>query len=200
MLAPLPSDRCPGIREKINTSRHTRESKEGKTLREVTADEAWLRKYPERTVLAVSTDGTGRPNIITLGWNMPTSSNPPMAVISVGVTRYSHSLIHERGEFVLVFPSIEIEEEALYCRTHSGREMDKFTDTGLTPLPSKYVTPPLIKEGVVNMECKVIGDLRTGDHIIFAGEILTAYISKEYKQALFNMGGDEEGRRKFRSF
>ena len=102
------------IREKINMSRHTRESIEGKTLREVTANEAWLRKYPERTVLAVSTDGAGRPNIITLGWNMPTSGTPPMAVISIGVTRYSHRLIHEGGEFVLVFPSIEIEEEVAF--------------------------------------------------------------------------------------
>jgi flavin reductase (DIM6/NTAB) family NADH-FMN oxidoreductase RutF len=169
-------------------------------LREVTADEAWLRKYPERTVLAVSTDGAGRPNIIALGWNMPTSHNPSMAVISVGLGRYSHRLIHEGGEFVLVFPSIEIEEDVLYCGTHSGREVDKFKETGLTPLPSKYVVPPLIKEGVVNMECKVVGELRTGDHTIFAGEILTAYISKEHKQALFNMGRDEEGRRKFRGF
>jgi flavin reductase (DIM6/NTAB) family NADH-FMN oxidoreductase RutF len=169
-------------------------------LREVTADEAWLRKYPERTVLAVSADEAGRPNIIALGWNMPTSSNPPMAVISVGVTRHSHRLIHEGGAFVLVFPSIEIKEAVMYCGTHSGREVDKFKETGLTPLPSKYVAPPLIKEGVVNMECKVMGELRTGDHTIFAGEILTAYISKEYTKALFNMGRDEEGRRKFRGF
>lgn len=88
----------------------------------------------------------------------------------------------------------------MYCGTHSGREVDKFKETGLTPLPSKYVAPPLIKEGVVNMECKVMGELRTGDHTIFAGEILTAYISKEYTKALFNMGRDEEGRRKFRGF
>ncbi len=169
-------------------------------LQEVTADEAWLRKYPERTVLAVSSDRNGRPNIITLGWNMPTSRTPPMAVISVGVTRYSHNLIHDSGAFVLVFPSIEIEAAVLYCGTHSGRNVDKFKATGLTPLPAQHVMPPLVKEGVVNMECQVVGELRTGDHTLFVGEILAAYISTEYTTALFNMGPDDQGRRQFRGF
>jgi flavin reductase (DIM6/NTAB) family NADH-FMN oxidoreductase RutF len=169
-------------------------------LQEVPVEEAWLRKYPERTVLVVSNDREGRPNIITLGWNMPTSRTPPMAVISVGVTRYSHGLIHDGGAFVLVFPSIEIEGAVLYCGTHSGREVDKFQETGLTPLPSQHVAPPLIKEGVVNMECKVVGELRTGDHTLFAGEILAAYTSTEHVTAIFNMGPDEQGGRRFKGF
>jgi flavin reductase (DIM6/NTAB) family NADH-FMN oxidoreductase RutF len=169
-------------------------------LQEVTVEAAWLRKYPERTVLVVSSDREGRPNIITLGWNMPTSRTPPLAVISVGVTRYSHGLIHDGGAFVLVFPSIEIEGAVLYCGTHSGREVDKFQETGLTPLPAQHVAPPLIKEGVVNMECKVVGELRTGDHTLFVGEILAAYTSTEYTSALFNMGPDEQGRRRFKGF
>lgn len=172
----------------------------GSLLREVTAEEAWLRKYPERTVLAVSIDKKGKPNIITLGWNMPTSMTPPMAAISVGLTRYSHKLIHEGKEFVLVFPSIEMEEEVMYCGTYSGRDVDKFKETGLTPVPAKYVRSPLIEEGVVNMECKVVGELRTGDHTIFAGEILTAYVSEEPKKVLFNLGLDKHGRRRFRGF
>ena len=169
-------------------------------LREATAGEAWLRKYPERTVLVVSVDETHRPNIITLGWNMPTSHTPPMALISVGVMRHSHELIQASKEFVLVFPSIELEAEARYCGTHSGRDVDKFKETGLTPVPAKYVQPPLIAEGVVNMECKVVGALRTGDHTVFAGEIVTAHLSQVPKNVLFNMGPDEHGRRRFRGF
>lgn len=169
-------------------------------MREVTVEEAWLRKYPERTVLAVSVDERGKPNIITLGWNMPTSNNPPMAAISVNLKAHSHKLIHEGGEFVLVFPSIEMEEEVMYCGTHSGREVDKFKETGLTPAPAKYVKPPLIEEAVVNMECKVVGELRTGDHTLFAGEILTAYLSEEPRKVLFNLGPDKDGRRRFGGF
>jgi flavin reductase (DIM6/NTAB) family NADH-FMN oxidoreductase RutF len=169
-------------------------------LREVSVAEAWLRKYPERTVLAVSTDTNGRPNIIALGWNMPTSNRPPMAAISVNHHSLSHRLIHEGGEFVLVFPSREMESAVIYCGTHSGREVDKFKETGLTPLKAKHVKPPLIAEAVVNMECKVIGELATGDHTIFVGEILAAYVSEEPRKVLFNLGRDEKGNRVFGGF
>jgi flavin reductase (DIM6/NTAB) family NADH-FMN oxidoreductase RutF len=169
-------------------------------MRNVSADEAWLRKYPERTVLAASVDSTGRANLIALGWNMPTSHSPPIAAISIGITRYSHQLIHENKEFVLVFPSYEMQNQVMYCGTYSGRNVDKFQETGLTPVPAKYVQPPLVKEAVVNMECRVIGEMRTGDHTLFAGEILTAYISDEAHQVLFNMGPDEQGNRRFHGF
>jgi len=157
-------------------------------LKEVPVEEAWKRKYPERTVLAVSISKDGKPNIITLGWNMPTSFKPPMVAISVGLTRYSHKLISESGEFVLAFPSEGMEDALLFCGTHSGRDVDKFKATGLTPIKAKYVKPPLIAEATVNMECRVVGSIRTGDHTIFVGEILTAYISDEDKPVLFNVG------------
>lgn len=164
-------------------------------LREVPVEEAWRRKYPERTVLAVSVDRGGKPNIITLGWNMPTSGRPPMVAISVGNTRYSYKLIKETGEFVLAFPSEGMEEAVIFCGTYSGREVDKFKATGLTPVKAKYVKPPLIAEATVNMECRVASSLKTGDHTIFVGEILTAYVSEEDKPVIFNMG-----RRVFRGF
>jgi len=116
-----------------------------------------------------------------------------MAAISVGLTSYSHKLISEGGEFVLCFPSEDMEDAVRYCGTHSGREVDKFRETGLTPLPAKYVKPPLIEEGVVNMECKVVDQLRTGDHTIFVGEILATYLSEEKKKVLFNLGNDRFG-------
>lgn len=169
-------------------------------MRETTTVQAWLRKYPERTVLAVSIDRGGKPNLIALGWNMPTSYEPPMAAISVGVKRYSHELIRESREFVLVFPSIEMEEAVVYCGTYSGRDVDKFKETGLTPVPSKYVKPPLVKEAVVNMECRVVNELRTGDHTIFVGEILAAYVSDEPRKVLFNLGPDKSGKRVFSGF
>ena len=169
-------------------------------MREVSAAEAWLKKYPERTVLAVSAESKGRPNIIALGWNMPTSGAPPMAAISVGHGRFSHKLIREGGEFVLVFPSREMEDAVMYCGTHSGRDVDKFKATGLTSVKAKHVRPPLIGEAVVNMECRVVGELETGDHTLFAGEILAAYVSDEPRKVLFNLGPDRNGKRVFTGF
>jgi flavin reductase (DIM6/NTAB) family NADH-FMN oxidoreductase RutF len=77
---------------------------------------------------------------------------------------------------------------AMYCGTHSGRKVDKFEHTDLIPLPSRIVKPPLIQGAVVNMECRVVGTLKAGDHTIFVGEIVAAYEEPEEKEILLNFG------------
>ena len=162
-------------------------------MKEVSASEAWKRKYPEPVVLVTSVDKEGRPNIIALGWSMCASFVPPLVAISVGKTRYSHQLITEGKEFVLAFPHEGMEDDVLYCGTHSGRKVDKFEETGLTAVPGKYVRPPLIKGCLVNMECRVVGEPDSGDHTIFVGEILTAYVSEKSGKRLYSLGGDKLG-------
>ncbi len=157
-------------------------------MKEVSVEEAWKRKYPEQVSWAVSVDSEGKANIISLGWCMTTSFKPPMMAISVGKTRYSHKLISESREFVLAFPSEEMGKEVLYCGTHSGRKVDKFKETGLVAVPAKRVRPPLIEGCVANFECRVVGEIETGDHTIFVGEIVAAHISEEKKRRLYNLG------------
>lgn len=156
---------------------------------QVSLARAWERKYPEQIVMVTTTSADGRPNIITLGWAMPTSGQPPMCAISIGVPRYSHELLEAVPEFVLSFPGEDMEEAMLLCGTRSGREVDKFRETGLTALPAALVRPPLIGEAVTNMECRVVGTLRTGDHTIFAGEILAVHHSTKPARRLYNLGG-----------
>jgi len=157
--------------------------------RQVSVSQAWERKYPEQIVMAVTISAAGRPNIITLGWAMPTSGRPPMCAISIGLPRYSHALLERVPEFVLSFPAEDMEAAMLLCGTQSGREVDKFKETGLTALPATLVRPPLIGEAVTNMECRVVGTLRTGDHTIFAGEIVAVHHSARAVGRLYNLGG-----------
>ena len=158
-------------------------------MKEVPIEQAWKRKYPEQVSWAVSVDPRGRADIISLGWSMPTSFDPPMVAISVGKTRYTHRLISESGEFVLAFPSEEMADEVLYCGTHSGRQVDKFKQTGLVALPATKVRPPLIQGCVANFECKLAARIDTGDHTIFVGEIVAAHVIDERKRRLYNLGG-----------
>jgi len=149
-------------------------------------------RIPSRVVLAVCYDKeNNRSNPIALGWKMQTSFKPPMVAISIGKTRYSHKLLMETGEFVLAVPGEDIVKEVLFCGTHSGRNMDKFQKAGLTPREAKIVKPNLIEECVVNLECKVSGYLETGDHTIFAGEVLTSWVSEEKKRILISVGPEK---------
>ena len=130
-------------------------------------------------VMATCIDSEGRANIITLGMYMPISFKPPLVCIGVSPKRHSHDLIAESGEFVVNVPSIELEEETHFCGTKSGRDVDKFAETGLTPVPASRVKPPLIEECFGHMECRVVRSHVCGDHTLFVGEVLTASVDEE---------------------
>jgi len=54
---------------------------------------------------------------------------------------------------VSVLPA-EWREAVDYCGCNSGRDVDKFAETGLTPEPSLRVAVPSIKQAAVNFECR----------------------------------------------
>ncbi|MDH4208749.1 MAG: flavin reductase family protein [Anaerolineae bacterium] len=133
--------------------------------------------YPVPVVLV--TCGTEKPNIITLAWVGTVCSDPPMVGIAVRPDRHSHALIEETGEFVVNMPGEDLLEAADRCGHLSGREVDKFAATGLTPAPAAEVKTPLIAECHVNMECKVRQKLELGVHDLFLGEVVAVHVNEE---------------------
>lgn len=118
---------------------------------------------------------------------MLTSLDPPLIAISIHPERHSHILIEETKEFVVNVPTMQILKETLFCGRTSGKDHDKFRETGLTPLPSRKVQPPVIKECVAHLECKLYSQFTTGDHIVFIGEIVEAYVNKEVFERSYNL-------------
>lgn len=53
--------------------------------------------------------------------------------------------------------------------------------------PAKFIKPPLIEDAVANFECKVVSQLDTGDHTIFVGEVVAAYVGDEKKRRLYTL-------------
>lgn len=141
----------------------------------VTIGEAWQHKFPEQIVLVVSQGDEGPPNIMTAGWTMPSAANPPSIAVSIGKSRYTHGLIEQTKQFVVSFPGDDLEKEMLFCGTKSGRDFDKFAETGLTARPSMKIKPPLIEECIVNFECEMTHAVDVGSHTIFVGRIVQAW-------------------------
>lgn len=135
--------------------------------------------YPCPVVLVTSSDGTGKPNIITLAWVGVVCSDPPMIGIAIRPGRYSYALIERRGEFVVNIPTKDLLNQTEYCGVISGRDVDKFSKSGLTPQPSSKVAPPLIRECPVNLECKVRKKIRLGSHDLFIGEVVSLHVEED---------------------
>jgi flavin reductase (DIM6/NTAB) family NADH-FMN oxidoreductase RutF len=121
---------------------------------------------------------TPHPNIVTIAWQMPVSHKPMLVAISLAKGHFSHKLIEDSGEFVINLPNISLLEKVNFCGKVSGREVDKFKETGLTPIPANRVDSPLIEECIGHIECKVVEVVPAGDHTIFIGEVLSASVNK----------------------
>ena len=166
----------------------------------VNPSSAYKLLHPMHTVLVSCVGKNGKSNIITLAWAMPTSINPPLVAISIAPKRHSHTLIEQTKEFVVNIPTMKILTETLFCGRRSGRNYDKFKEAGLAPLPAKKVKPPIIKECVAHLECKLHSQFSTGDHTIFVGEIIEAYANRdvftdrydlEKARMIFHLGGND---------
>ncbi len=150
----------------------------------------WTALFPCPVVLVTCVDSEGKPNIITLAWIGVVCSDPPMLGIGVQPHRYSFGLLESSGEFVVNIPTKDLVKETDFCGMSSGRDVDKFSQTGLTPEPAEKVKPPLIKECPVNIESIVKKKIPLGVHHLFLGEIVRVHASQEIL--------DEKGRIDFR--
>jgi flavin reductase (DIM6/NTAB) family NADH-FMN oxidoreductase RutF len=154
------------------------------------------------TVLVSCVGKSGKPNITTMAWAMPTSIEPPLIAISLSPQRHSHTIIEESGEFTVNIPTLEILQAVLACGSLTGRSFDKFKKANLTPLPGKKIKAPAVAECIAHLECTVEDKFATGDHTIYVGKIVEAYAEMgvfnetyDLKRAkmLYHAGGNNFG-------
>jgi len=156
--------------------------------REVSYSEAIGSKYPEQIVIAVAKDSKGKYNPITLGWTMIVSGDPPMMAVSIGKTRWSLEAFRLSKEFVIAFPSEHQQKETMLFGTRSGRDMDKLTQAGAKTQPAKAIDGVLLADAVANFECRLIGEMEAGDHVIFVGEVVQAHLNQKTLHRLYTVG------------
>jgi len=128
--------------------------------------------YPAPVLIVGTYDGNGKPNAMAVSWGGICCSNPPCVTISLRKATYTYGCLIERKEFTISLPSEAFIKEADYFGTVSGRDTDKFGDTGLTAVKSDLVDAPYVKEFPFILECKVIQIHKIGLHTQFIGEIL----------------------------
>lgn len=138
----------------------------------------WSALFPCPVVLVTCIDAEGKPNIITLAWAGTVCSDPPTIGLGIRPHRHSYGLIDGSGEFVVNIPTKDILQETDFCGMVSGKDVDKFSATGLVPTPAERVEPPLIRECPVNLECILRKKIPLGVHHLFLGEIVAVHVDQ----------------------
>ncbi len=150
--------------------------------------------YPLPAVMASVGDKAGNTNIITIAWTGTVCSDPAMLYISVRPERYSHHMIMETGEFVVNLTTEALVKATDYCGVRSGKEVDKWKETGLTPgKAEKLDYAPIIEECPVNLECKVVEVKQLGSHDMFLAEVVAVQVDEKYMNEKGKFCLDETG-------
>jgi len=153
-------------------------------------------------VLLVSQAHPDKPNIMAIGWgSVGIIWGKPIFIVLVRPSRHTYGCIEKVPEFTVNVPTPEMKSVIEFCGSRSGRDFDKFKETGVTRLPSANVEPPLIKECAIHYECRVVhrNDVRPdelartiitgvyaqGDfHRVYFGEILRTCIDVDKIETL----------------
>ena len=130
-------------------------------------------------VVLVTTHDGKKDNIMTISWTMVLDFTPIFA-ITTGEWNYSFAALRKNKECVIAIPTVDMLDKVVGIGTCSGANTDKFTKFRLTPVPGKVVRPPLIKECLANIECKVVDIVKK--HNIVVLEAVAAYIDSARKE------------------
>jgi flavin reductase (DIM6/NTAB) family NADH-FMN oxidoreductase RutF len=120
----------------------------------------------------------GLVDIMPAGWLTQTSTNPTMFAVAVNHVNYTNQLIRQSGEFTICYPSEGMAQAVWFCGTHSARDADKSAAAGLALAAAKHLQTPLLAHAYAALECRLTGLMETGDHTLFAAEVLTAWASE----------------------
>lgn len=131
--------------------------------------------FPLPVTLVTVGEYPGTSNIITLAWVCTFSAQPPLLTMSIGPRKHSVAMLKAGGEFVVNLATRQLMRQSDRCGMISGRDWDKWQESGLTPIQAQKVRPPLIAQCPVSMECVLRQVIPIGERELFVGEVVAMH-------------------------
>jgi len=120
----------------------------------------------------------GRPNFLTVAWVARVNLDPPLLAVALNKVRHTAAGVQEHKTFSVNLPGTDLVVETDYCGIVSGKEVDK---SGLFEVfYGQLKTAPMIQQCPLCMECKLIESVSLPTHILFVGEVVSAYTEERY--------------------
>ncbi len=125
-------------------------------------------------------DRDGRDNALVVAYCCNCSFDPPMVMVGIVPSRFSHHMVKESGCFVVNLPAKQNKELFDYVGSNSGRDGDKLKAVGAAVSNGATVNAPVLDDCPVNIECEVVDAIMTGSHEMFVGKITHVHADAQY--------------------
>lgn len=136
--------------------------------------------YPLPAVMVSCGEAESKYNMTTVAWTGTICTEPPMCYISLRKTRHSHEIISRTKCFVINLTTKELCKATDWCGVRSGRDYNKFKETGLTAVKSQNINAPYIDESPLCIECEVIEIKELGSHDMFIAKVVGVLADERY--------------------
>ena len=128
--------------------------------------------YPLPAVLVSCGSTPDEYNLLTVSWVGTICTNPPMCYVSIRPERYSYEILRKNMEFVINLTTVDMARATDWCGVNSGKNYNKFEQTGLTPRKAQIVQAPYGEESPPCIECKAREIVRLGSHDMFIADVV----------------------------
>lgn len=123
----------------------------------------------------LTTAAKGRANVMTMSWQTMVEFEPPLVACVVSEANFSFAALRAAKECVIAIPERSLASKVVKVGNSTGRDIDKFSAFGLTPVQASIVTPPLVKECFANLECRVHDARLVPKYNLFILEVVKAW-------------------------
>ena len=117
---------------------------------------------PRPVCFASTIDKDGNVNLSPFSFFNLFSSNPPIVIFSPArrvrdnTTKHSLQNVHEVKEVVINIVDYDMVQQVSLASCEFAKGTDEFIKAGFTPEKAAMVSPPMVKESKIKLECKVI--------------------------------------------
>lgn len=130
-------------------------------------------------VVFVTTNDGAKDNVMTITWTMALDFDATFA-ITTGPWNYSYAALRDTRECTVAIPAADMIDTVVGVGMCTGQDTDKFHAFALTPVKSKHIRPPCIKECLANIECRVVDILAPYNIVVLKG--VAAYCNPDRKE------------------
>lgn len=147
---------------------------------------------PRPIAFASTVDKDGQPNLSPYSFFNAFGSRPPILVFSparrVRDNSIKHTLenIYETMEVVINVVNYSMVQQMSLSSSEYPKGVNEFIKSGFTPIPSEKVKPFRVKESPVQLECKVLQIIETGQEGGAANLIICEILLMHINESVLN--------------
>ncbi|MGH9922353.1 MAG: flavin reductase family protein [Nitrososphaerales archaeon] len=148
-----------------------------------------IERYFATGVGLITSTGRNGPNVMAAEWTLHISYDPMLIAVFIHKGEATYENIMQTREFGVNMSTDQQTNLVNISGGYSKKEIDKLGLGNLFKLyRAHYIKAPMIKDCIINAECKVVKRYNIGDHTAVIGEVVHAKFDKTKSPLIYHKG------------